>query len=240
MADSGNVDLASSTVLITGAANGIGRALAEGFLDDGARVIATDIDGDRLVGLAQRGAIAVAGDVSNQHDVARFVAIATDNGGRLDVLINNAGIASYRTIEEHEADEYERVLRINLFGPYYGLRAALPMMRKQGYGRVINVISRSAEFNPAGLSGYNTSKAALWSLTRTAANEVRGTGILVNALIPGETKTDMNPNGAQAPEAVYPTARLLATLPEDGPSGKCFWDMEEYRMHELVKRRENR
>jgi 3alpha(or 20beta)-hydroxysteroid dehydrogenase len=226
------VDIGSSTVLVTGAANGIGRALAEGFLDDGARVVAVDVDRAGLAALAPRGAIVVAGDVSDPGEVERFVAAATDGGGRLDVLINNAGVATYRTIEEHEPDEYERVMRINLFGPYYCLRAALPLMREQGYGRVINVVSRSAEFNPGGLGAYSSSKAALWSLTQTAATEVGGTGILVNALIPGPTATDMNPNGGQPPEAVYPTARLLATLAAGGPTGRCFWDMKEYRMHE--------
>ena len=232
----GIVDLASSTVLITGAANGIGRALAEGFIDDGARVVAADLDANGLAKLEQRGATIVVGDVSDPAALVGFVATATNGGGRLDVLINNAGIAINRRIEDHSPDEYERVLRINLFGPYYGLRAALPVMRRQGFGRVINVVSRNAEFNPAGLSGYSTSKAALWSLTRTAAREISDVDILVNALIPGPTKTDMNPNGTQPPEAVYPTARMLATLPAGGPSGRCFWDMEEYRMFELVKR----
>jgi NAD(P)-dependent dehydrogenase (short-subunit alcohol dehydrogenase family) len=109
-------------------------------------------------------------------------------------------------------------------------------MRAQGSGRIINMISRHAEFAPAGLAGYSSSKAALWALTRTASQEVKGSGILVNALIPGPTKTNMNPAGTQEPEAVYPTARMLATLPDDGPSGKCFWDMEEYRMYQPEKR----
>jgi NAD(P)-dependent dehydrogenase (short-subunit alcohol dehydrogenase family) len=105
-------------------------------------------------------------------------------------------------------------------------------MRQQNYGRVVNVISRNAEFNPAGLSGYSTSKAGLWSLTKTAAHETAGTDILVNALIPGPTLTEMNPNGIHGPEVVYPTARMLATLPAGGPSGRAFWNLEEYRMYQ--------
>jgi 3-oxoacyl-[acyl-carrier protein] reductase len=230
------VELSSSTVLVTGAANGIGRALAEGFHADGACVVAADHDAVGLESLADRGVCTVIGDVGEPSDVDRFVAEATAIGGRLDVLVNNAGTALERAIECHGAGEFERVLRVNLFGPLYALRAALPVMRAQGYGRVINVISRNAEFNPAGLSSYSASKAALWSLTGTAANETRGVDILVNALIPGPTLTAMNPEGTQAPEAVYPTARMLATLPSGGPSGRCFWNLEEYRMFQRDKR----
>jgi NAD(P)-dependent dehydrogenase (short-subunit alcohol dehydrogenase family) len=228
------VELGSATVVVTGAGGGIGRALAEGFLADGAHVVAVDLASasDGLDALAARGALVVIADVSDPEAVQGFVDTAVRETGRLDVLVNNAGIGVQRTIEAAGPDEFERVLRVNLFGPFYGLRAALPVMRRQGFGRVINVISRHAEFNPAGLSGYSSSKAALWSLTRTAAQETRGSGVLVNALIPGPTKTGLNPAATQEPEAVYPTARLLATLPDDGPSGRCFWNLEEYRMYE--------
>lgn len=225
------MELASATVLITGAAKGIGRALAEGFLRDGADVLAVDVDAVGLSSLAELGAHTETGDVGDPADVQRFVAKAVAISGRLDVLINNAGIGVQRTIEEMDTDEYERTLRVNLFGPFYGLKFALPAMRSQGFGRVINVISRNAEFNPAGLSGYSGSKAALWSLTQTAAKEVSGVDILVNALIPGPTLTDMNPRGVQGPEVVYPTAKMLATLPAEGPTGRCFWNLEEYQMY---------
>ena len=232
----GFVELSSSTVLVTGAANGIGRALAEGFLADGARVVAVDVDAVGLEPLACRGARTLVGDVGNAADVERFVAKATSIEGRLDVLVNNAGVALERSIEDHGADEYERVLRVNLFGPFYALRSAVPVMRRQRFGRVINVISRNAELNPAGLSSYSASKAALWSLTCTAARETRDVDVLVNALIPGPTLTEMNPKGMQPPEVVYPTARMLASLPAGGPSGRCFWDLEEYRMYQRDKR----
>lgn len=225
-----------AAVVITGAGSGIGFALAQGFLGDGASVVACDVDGEGMAPLAEKGARTVVGDVSHEADVARMLDAALDGWGRLDVLINNAGVGVQKTIEELGPDEYERVLRVNLFGPYYGIRTALPMMRAQGRGRIINVISRHAEFTPAGLAGYSSSKAALWALTRTAANEVRDADILVNALIPGPTATKMNPAGTQSPDAVYPTAHMLATLPAGGPNGKCFWDMEEYLMYQAEKR----
>ena len=221
---------------MTGAAGGIGRALAEGFLADGWEVVAVDVDEEHLAGVADHGAIAFAADVSESAAVEAAIEQAVATTGRLDVLVNNAGIGVRHAIEEAAPDQYERTLRVNLFGPFYGLRYALPVMRGQNYGRVINVISRNAEFNPAGLSGYSSSKAALWSLTQTAARELRGTDVLVNALIPGPTKTGMNPEAEQDPSAVYPTARMLATLPTGGPTGKCFWNLEEYRMYQPATR----
>ena len=221
---------------MTGVAGGIGRALAEGFLGDGATVVGVDLRADDMAPVADAGCIVEEGDVSDPTVMERVVKRAVAETGRVDVLINNAGVGISRTIEEHDDDEFERILRINLFGPYYGLRSALPAMRAQGYGRVINVVSRHAEFNPAGFAAYGSSKAALWALTRSVAREVGDHDILVNALIPGPTVSGMNPNGTQEPAAVYPTARMLATLPAGGPSGRCFWDCAEYRMYQRDKR----
>jgi NAD(P)-dependent dehydrogenase (short-subunit alcohol dehydrogenase family) len=227
----GVVGLSSATVLVTGAANGIGRALAAGFLADGAQVLAVDRDESGLDSLAAAGARIAVCDVADAADLERVVAAAAS----VDVLVNNAGIAVEQTIEAHGEGDFERVIAVNLVAPFHALRLVLPGMRRQGFGRVINVISRNAEYNPSGLSSYSASKAALWSLTRTAANETRDVDILVNALIPGPTKTGMNPNGTQEPEAVYPTARALATLPAGGPSGRCYWNLEEYRIFQRDK-----
>lgn len=229
-------ELEGTTVIVTGAAGGIGRALAEGFMGDGATVIGVDLRAADMDSLAAAGCFVEGGDVSDPTVMEQVVKRALAETGRVDVLINNAGVGVERTVEEHGDDEFERILRINLFGPYYGLRSALPAMRAQGYGRVINVVSRHAEFNPAGFAAYGSSKAGLWALTRSVAREVQDDDILVNALIPGPTISGMNPNGTQEPAVVYPTARMLATLPSGGPSGKCFWDCAEYRMYQPDKR----
>ena len=120
------------------------------------------------------------------------------------------------------------MIRINLIGSFYFMRAAIPVMRRQRYGRIVNLASRAAENATPGLSAYGASKAGIFSLTQCAANEVAGDGILVNALIPGDTRTAMNPTAKQEPEAVYPYLRELATLPVDGPSGKVFRYGREY------------
>lgn len=220
---------------MTGAASGIGHALASGFLTDGALVVAVDVQRDGLRALEDRGALALAVDVSDPQAVEALVAQAVEHTSRLDVLVNNAGLGFSAPVSEHAPDQFERLLRVNLFGPFYGMKFALPVMQRQGYGRIINLLSRHAEAGAAGFSAYGSSKAALWAVTRSAARETRDENIRVNGLIPGPTQTGMNPRG-QDPERVYPTARMLATLPADGPTGRAFWDLKEYPLFDPSNR----
>ncbi len=217
------------TVCITGAASGIGHAISLGFLEDGAKVVAVDINRDGLKPLEDKGAITKTIDVTDFAQVNSMVNIAVDETGRLDVLFNNAGVARLRNIHELKDDEYEYVIRVNLFGPVHGMRATIPVMRSQNFGRIINLVSRAAEAGNNSMSPYNSSKAALWSVTRSAAVENIDYDILINGMIPGPTKSGMMPQG-QNPEVVYPSARWMATLPTGGPTGKIFWNQKEYAM----------
>jgi NAD(P)-dependent dehydrogenase (short-subunit alcohol dehydrogenase family) len=217
------------TICITGAASGIGHAISLGFLEDGAKVVAIDLNYEGLRPLEDKGAITKIVDVTDFTQVSGMVKTAVDETGRLDVLFNNAGIVRLRNIHEFKNDEYEKVIHVNLFGPVYGMRAAIPVMRSQNFGRIINLLSRAAEAGNNGMSPYNSSKAALWSVTRSAAVENIDYDILINGMIPGPTKTNINPRG-QNPKLVYPHARWMATLPLGGPTGKVFWNQEEYVM----------
>ena len=220
------------TVLVTGAASGIGNALSRGFLKDGATVVAVDRNAEGLEPLAMKGATTLKVDVSDPAQVESMVETAVDKTGRLDVLFNNAGIAYRSYLVKHQPDQFEELIRINLFGPVYGMRYAIPVMRSQNFGRIINLVSRSPEAAAKGMSAYGSSKAALWAATRHIANEVLDVDILINGMIPGITKSGMMPEG-QDPSEVYPTARMLATLPTGGPNGKVFWDKKEYRMFDV-------
>ena len=222
-------NLKGMTVCITGAASGIGHAISLGFLEDGAKVLSVDINSEGLDRLEEKGVITKIVDVSNYSEVQSMVKTAVDETGRLDVLFNNAGISILRSIHNFKDDEYENVIRVNLFGPVYGMRAAIPVMREQNFGRIINLVSRNAEAGNNSISAYNSSKAALWSVTRSAAVENLDYDILVNGMIPGPTKTKLNPRG-QDPSVVYPSARWMATLPSGGPTGKVFWNQKEYDM----------
>ena len=221
------------TVVITGAGSGIGKALAEGFLRDGARVVAADIDPSGLESLQRDGAHVLRTDVASDDAVRAMLARAVDETGRLDVLFNNAGIGSRTRVEDLAPDEFERMLRIHLFGTVYGMRAAIPVMRAQGYGRIVNTISRGAEAARPGNAAYGAAKAGMYVVTRSAAEEVADADILINALIPGPTNTAIwgrDMPQLQKPEVVYPTALFLATLPAGGPRGRVFWNEKEYTL----------
>ena len=128
---------------------------------------------------------------------------------------------------------FEHHVGVHLFGTIYGMRYALPIMHKQGYGRIINTISRNAESDVEGTSAYAAAKAGIWSATRVAANENSHYDILINMIIPGPTNTSIwgkDMPHLQHPDATYPTARLLACLGSGGPSGKVFWNEKEYPM----------
>lgn len=226
-------DLQGKTIVITGAASGLGRAWAEGFLAAGATVIAADIDAARLEDMGQKGARPLRVDVSDRSGVQSMIEYAFSETGRLDVLFNNAGVGSRTRIEDLVDDEFERIAAIHLFGTVHGMRFAIPLMRTQGHGRIVNTISRAAESGGPNNSAYAASKAAIWAATRSAAAEVRDADILINMLIPGPTNTAIwgrDMPGLQPPEASFPTARMLATFPAGGPSGKVFWNEKEYAL----------
>ena len=120
---------------------------------------------------------------------------------------------------------------MHLFGCANGMRAAIPVMRAQSYGRIINTVSRNAEADVPGTSAYAAAKAGMWAASRVAAREVDDADILINMLIPGPTNTAIwgrDMPKLQAPAVTYPTAKMLATLPADGPTGTVFWDEKAY------------
>jgi 3-oxoacyl-[acyl-carrier protein] reductase len=187
--------LSGRNALVTGAARGIGLAIAERLLGEGARVALADIDIETARGQARRlgeGALAIQMDVMNPASVASGVGAAIERFGGLDILVNNAGIhgPSVPTWEITDED-WQRVLAIDLFGVFYCCRAVLPHMRQRGYGRIVNIASVAGkEGNPNALP-YSTAKAGVIGLTKTVAKEVAREGILVNAVTPAVIETDI-------------------------------------------------
>ena len=221
------------TIIITGAASGIGRAWAKAFNEEGANVIGCDINQEGLSSLKELGISTLVTDVSKDQQVKDLVNFAIEKTGRLDVVFNNAGMGYGHKLEESPVGAFEHHVAVHLFGCLYGMKNAIPVMRKQGSGRIINTISRNAETNTPGTSAYSAAKAAIWSASRVAAYEVSDTDILINMIIPGPTNTGIwgrDMKHLQSPEATYPTARMLATLKEGGPTAKVFWDEKEYPM----------
>jgi len=219
--------LQGRVALITGASGGIGWEVALGFADAGADLILVARRAHLLARLAQaiqakgRRALLVVADVAVERAVKRVVDQAFAAFPRIDILVNNAGmVLPEKPTHETLLAEWDRLLAVNLRGPFMLCRLIVPQMIEAGYGRIINVTSSYKEEPHYG--AYSVSKAALYALTRVTAKELRGTGILVNALDPGWIRSEMSPDGGRAPETVVPTAIRLASLPARGPSGREF------------------
>jgi len=176
--------------VITGAAQGIGRRIAEVLAEEGYRLAV--IDRQPVTGLDGLDALAFIGDVSDEGDIARFVETVEAEYGRADVLVNNAGIASIAPAEETGAAQWRRVLEINLTGPFLLCQAFGRRMLVRGTGSIVNIASVAGLLGVADRVAYNASKHGLIGLTRTLAVEWGGRGVRVNAVCPGWVKTEMD------------------------------------------------
>ena len=182
--------------LVTGAARGIGLATAKRFLADGWRVALLDIDGKNLAhtyaALAKpETTIAITCDVADPEGVVRAVATIAQQFGRLDALVNNAGIAIFKPILDVTYADWSRVLAVNLSGPFLCAQAAAPLMRDSGGGAIVNITSISGLRASTLRAAYGTSKAGLAHLTQQQAVELASLGIRVNAVAPGPVDTAM-------------------------------------------------
>ncbi len=191
--------LDGKVALITGASRGLGRSMAEALVSAGAAVALSARDLDqattvaREVGEREGGrTMGVSAEITRDADVRAMVARTLDAFGRLDILVNNAGINIRGPIEELSESDYDLVLDTNLKGPWLCCRAAAEPMKRQGWGRVINVSSMLGEVSMPGRSPYAASKGGLTLLTKTLALEWGAHGINVNALCPGPFATEMN------------------------------------------------
>lgn len=179
-------------VIITGASEGIGAATARVFAAAGARLVLAARSRAPLERLAATlpEALAVPTDVSDPAQCRALVAAARDHFGRVDLLINNAGVGLVGPTAELSTADLERVMAVNLFGPLWLMQAVVPQMRAQGRGQIINVSSVLAEQPLPYLGGYAASKAALERLSEALRMELRGAGVTVTVVRPGSTRTD--------------------------------------------------
>jgi short-subunit dehydrogenase len=186
----------SKVAVITGAARGIGLAVAERFIAEGYRVALVDIDAATLaataVRLAARGTVlAVETDVADPAQVRTAVERTVDAFGRIDALVNNAGVAVFKPLLETTYEEWSRVMAVNLDGPFLCTQACARVMLGNGGGSVVNICSISGLRASTLRVAYGTSKAALSHLTRQQAAELGNMGIRVNAVAPGPVDTEM-------------------------------------------------
>jgi 3-oxoacyl-[acyl-carrier protein] reductase len=180
--------------VITGSARGIGRAIAERFVEHGARVVISDVLRDQAEETAKElgeRAIAVAADVTSGDDAKALVTRAKEELGSVDILVNNAGVTRDGLFVRMKEADWDMVLNINLKGTFIMSQAAAGVMMKQRSGRIINIASVSGLFGNAGQANYASSKAGVMALTKVTARELAGRGINVNAIAPGFIKSDM-------------------------------------------------
>jgi len=222
--------------VVTGALKGLGFETARQLAKQGYQVILTGRDAAR--GKAVQDQLAKQGletefrllDVADLHSIDRFTTDVLKEFGRVDVLVNNAGIMidgeKPNTLPEY-ASVIQRTFTTNALGPYLLCRALVPPMVKHGYGRVVNVTSGMGQLSEmnSGYPGYRMSKTALNAVTRMFADETRGSNVLINSVCPGWVRTDMGGKGAtRSIEQGAETIIWLATLPDGAPTGGFFRD----------------
>ena len=232
--------LKDKSAIVTGAGSGFGKGIAMRFAKEGARVGVIDINAEAAREVASQigdSAFAMEADVSIDRDVSRMVQEALDRWGQLDILVNNAGTTHRnQPMTEVTEEEYERIFAVNVKSVYLSAKHIVPVMKKQGFGVILNVASTAGVRPRPGLVWYNTSKGAMMTATKAMAIELAGEKIRVNAINPvaGETGMLHLFMGEDTPEkrakfiSSIPLGRL--SLPEDMANAALFLCSDEAEM----------
>jgi NAD(P)-dependent dehydrogenase (short-subunit alcohol dehydrogenase family) len=185
--------LTGKVALVTGAAQGIGRAIADGLAAEGARIVVADLEGAADAARAYEAGIGVTSDVSSEADVAAMVERVSERAGRVDILVNNAGLYASLPMGPFEGisvDEWRRVMDVNVLSMFLTCRAVVPVMREQGGGKIVNISSGTPFRGVPYLLHYVTSKGAIVAFTRALARELGADRVLVNCVAPGFTMSE--------------------------------------------------
>ncbi|MGE7904848.1 3-hydroxybutyrate dehydrogenase [Peribacillus sp. NPDC094092] len=183
--------------IITGSARGIGFEIGKIFAENGAKVVLSDLDQNTVeksaLDLRNKGleVIGLKADVTSEEDIIQLIQQAKDKYGRIDIFINNAGLQHVAPIEEFPTEKFELMIKIMLTAPFISIKNVLPIMKEQGFGRIINISSINGLIGFANKAAYNSAKHGVIGLTKVAALESASFGITVNALCPGYVDTPL-------------------------------------------------
>jgi NAD(P)-dependent dehydrogenase (short-subunit alcohol dehydrogenase family) len=215
--------LEGKVAVVTGAAQGIGRAIADGLAAEGARIVVADLRGAEEAAAAYEGGVGLTVDVADEEDVQRLADETVERCGGIDVLVNNAGLYAsleMRPFEQIPLEEWRRVMDVNVASMFLTARAVVPVMRRRGGGRIVNISSGTPFRGVPFLLHYVTSKGAIVALTRALAKELGKDDVLVNCVAPGFTMSagvEAHPEVIEKLRDVSVSARTLQRdqLPED-------------------------
>jgi NAD(P)-dependent dehydrogenase (short-subunit alcohol dehydrogenase family) len=216
-------NLQGKVAIVTGGAQGIGRAIADRLAADGARIVIADLKGAEGAAVDFADGVGLTVDVSSEDDVARMAAETVERCGAIDILVNNAGLYAslpMRPFEQIPVDEWRQVMDVNVASMFLTCRAAVPVMRDRGGGRIVNISSGTAFRGVPFLLHYVTSKGAIVAFTRALAKELGKDKVLVNCVAPGFTMSagvEAHPEVIEKLRDVSVAARTLQRdqVPED-------------------------
>lgn len=202
--------LSNKVAIVTGGASGMGKRMVELFQEEGASVIAADINKEQLQEVSKMENVeGIHLDVSSEESWVNLTHQVMNNYGKIDVLINNAGISSEKTVKDITIDDWDVMMRINSFGPFAGMKHVVPYMVEQKSGAIVNISSYTAQIS-MGLNTYSASKGAVRAISKAAATQYGQSGIRVNAVFPGVIQTPMTEGLNESSETVE---RLIRATP---------------------------
>jgi NAD(P)-dependent dehydrogenase (short-subunit alcohol dehydrogenase family) len=215
------MSLEGKVAIVTGGAQGIGRAIADGLAEQGATIVIADLANAEAAADTYRGGVGYTVDVSEEEQVDEMVADVKNRLGSIDILINNAGIYAsleMRPFDQIPVDEWRKVMDVNVLSMFLTCRAIVPIMRERGGGKIVNISSGTPFRGVPFLLHYVTSKGAVVALTRSLAKEVGADGIYVNCVAPGFTVSDGVKQHPEVLEALAEASVAARTLKRDQTS----------------------
>jgi NAD(P)-dependent dehydrogenase (short-subunit alcohol dehydrogenase family) len=208
--------LKDRVAIVTGGAQGIGRAIADKLGAEGATVVVSDVNGAGAENAAAAipGAVGLQADVSKPEDVGRMVDETVERFGKLDILVNNAAIVPFTAWDDIDFAEWRRIMEVNLDGVFLASRAASDAMRKNDYGRIVNIASNTVVAGTPNMAAYVAAKGGVFGFTRALATELGKYGITVNTVSPGLTETEGVMASPHA--AAFDFVQSLQAIPRHG------------------------